>query len=109
MTRPVGTPNKKNTPWADALRVEASGDDHKKLRRLAAKTFEMALEGDMAAIKEIGDRLDGKAAQAIEHSGDGAGMAAFIRIWEMISEQVGKPELGTSVEAEREQSTSVRH
>ena len=55
--------------WADAVRraVNRRLDDiegqPKKLDRLADKMVEAGLEGDMQAIKEIGDRLDGKATQ----------------------------------------------
>lgn len=50
---------------------DATGDgDKKKLRALADKLVEKALEGDVSAIKEIGDRIDGKPKQQIEHSGD---------------------------------------
>ena len=33
---------------------------------MAQKLVERGLEGDIAAIKEVGDRLDGKPAQAVE-------------------------------------------
>jgi ribosomal protein L17 len=55
--------------WSDALRLavnEASADgDGKKLRALANKLVEKGLEGDVSALREIGDRLDGKPTQAI--------------------------------------------
>jgi hypothetical protein len=40
------------------------------LRLLADKLVERALDGDMAAIREIGDRLDGRPAQALHHGSD---------------------------------------
>jgi ribosomal protein L17 len=40
------------------------------LRRIAAKLIERAEEGDLAAIREIADRLDGKPAQVIERLGE---------------------------------------
>lgn len=54
-------------PFADALRMEiaAAGEDQKALRIVAAKLLEKAAEGDMQAIKELADRVDGKVAQAI--------------------------------------------
>jgi hypothetical protein len=36
------------------------------LRRIAAKLVEKAEEGELAAIREIADRLDGKTAQVID-------------------------------------------
>lgn len=64
MARPLGAQNK-DKPFRDALRTaisEADGD-FKKLRRVADALIEKAMSGDVAAIREIGDRLDGKPAQ----------------------------------------------
>jgi hypothetical protein len=41
----------------------------KKLRQIARAHIEKAASGDMQAIKELADRLDGRPAQIIEHSG----------------------------------------
>jgi hypothetical protein len=41
----------------------------KKLREIARTHIEKAAAGDMQAIKELADRLDGKPAQMLEHSG----------------------------------------
>lgn len=66
MGRPVGSVNNAK-PFADALRMEIfAGNNHRHLRALARKLFERALDGDLAAIREIADRLDGKLAQAID-------------------------------------------
>jgi len=70
---PVGAPlgNKngtKNRPWAEAVNRALLAEDGKKLRALADKLIDKALEGDVAALKEIGDRVDGKPMQAIEGS-----------------------------------------
>ncbi len=61
--------------FADALRMElaAVGADHKALRKIARNLIDMAMAGEMVAIKELADRLDGKAAQALQHSGEDAG------------------------------------
>ena len=60
--------------WGDAIRIAVNeaveGGDGKKLRALASKLVEKGLAGDIAAIKEIGDRLDGKAAQSVEMTGE---------------------------------------
>lgn len=66
MGRPIGSVNREK-PFAAALRMEISaGNDHRHLRTIARKLIEMAEGGDLQAIKEVGDRLDGKCAQAIE-------------------------------------------
>ena len=49
------------------------------LRGLANKLVEMGLDGNLAAIKEIGDRLDGKPAQAIIGE-DGGPLQAAITV-----------------------------
>lgn len=68
---PEGNKNAvKNRPWAEAINRALLAEDGKKLRAIAEKIIDKALEGDVAALKEIGDRMDGKAAQALEHSGN---------------------------------------
>lgn len=56
--------------WRDAIRaaVMRAHDDPKKGKRLHAladKLVDEGLTGDVAALKEIGDRLDGKVPQAL--------------------------------------------
>jgi hypothetical protein len=62
--RPPGAINK-DKPFAEALRMElaSAGSDHKKLRVIAKKLIEKAEEGELSAIQQIADRLDGKPAQ----------------------------------------------
>ena len=64
--RPPGAQNK-DKPFGDALRMEiaAAGDNRKALRDVAKALIDKAKEGDVTAIRELGDRLDGKPAQAI--------------------------------------------
>lgn len=57
--------------WRDAIRVAVmrAHDDPKQGKKLAAladKLVSAGLEGDVAALKEIGDRLDGKPTQQID-------------------------------------------
>src|SRR6516165_7380147 len=61
----------RDKPYREALRMElaAAGEDMKKLREIARAHIEKAASGDMQAIKELADRLDGKVAQMLEHSG----------------------------------------
>jgi hypothetical protein len=67
IANPTGINRRK--PWADAVRIVMSEEDPKTHRpRLllpAERLFTQAMAGDMAAIKEIGDRLDGKPAQEV--------------------------------------------
>ena len=65
---PSGRP--KGRPWADAIkralaRAEAAGNG-KDLNSLADKLLEAVANGDLAAAKELGDRLDGKPHQTQE-------------------------------------------
>lgn len=67
---------KQEKPWRDAIMLavnEAQGD-RKKLRALAEKLVDEAMAGSVVALKEIGDRLDGKPAQALT-DGDGEPLA----------------------------------
>lgn len=56
---------KREKPFREALQMEikAAGEDHKALRRIASNLLSLAYNGDLNAIKEIADRLDGRAAQ----------------------------------------------
>ena len=71
--RPRGSENK-DKPMRDALRIVAAEDvavteggqrtrKLRKDRRVAEVLFLAAMHGDVAAIKEINDRLDGKVTQ----------------------------------------------
>ena len=53
-----------------ALDIRGAGDRVKALDELAAKLLELVAAGDLAALKEFGDRLDGKPAQAVTIAGD---------------------------------------
>ncbi len=61
-----GVPNK-DKPYRDALRAaiaEAQDDgDYRSLRRIARAHLKAAAGGDIGAIREIADRLDGKVPQ----------------------------------------------
>jgi Family of unknown function (DUF5681) len=68
---PGGQP--KNRVWRDAIerainrrkgKLDLQGIDE-----LADKLLDTAFAGDMVAMREFGDRIEGKAIQAIEHSG----------------------------------------
>src|SRR5262249_18442892 len=61
----------RDKPYREALRLElaAAGEDMKKLREIARAHISRCEAGDMQAIKELADRLDGKPMQLLEHSG----------------------------------------
>ncbi len=59
----------KNKPWRQALDRAIAQDDGKRLRAAAEQLLTCAANGEPWAVKEIADRLDGKAPQALEHTG----------------------------------------
>lgn len=67
---PLGNQNsKKSRLFYDQLRKELAQEDAIKLRRIAKKLVEAAEDGEPWAVKEIMDRVDGKAIQVTEMSG----------------------------------------
>ena len=71
----------RDKPFRDALRLAiADADDNpRKLRLVAEKLVDRALEGDVQAIKEVADRLDGKPAQALTDPDGGPISVAVVR------------------------------
>ena len=74
MANPNGRPPKEKC-FANMLRIAineaVSKDDARpRLRAVAEMLVKKGMEGDIAAIKEIADRLDGKVPQGIEGPGD---------------------------------------
>ena len=68
--RESGGSPKSEKHWRDALRValmrtDDGADERPRIYRIADRLVLMALDGDMEAIKEIGDRIDGKVSQQI--------------------------------------------
>jgi hypothetical protein len=64
---PIGNQNAaKSKIWSDALRKAVIQGDH--LSKLADALILKALEGDISAIRELGDRLEGKVTQSIEQN-----------------------------------------
>jgi hypothetical protein len=64
MGRPVGSVNRER-PFNEALRI-ALRQRHHSLRRVADRLIDKAEEGDLPSIRELIDRLDGKAVQAVD-------------------------------------------
>lgn len=64
MAAPIGNKNAvKNKIWSDAIRRAVL--QGKRLDKLAEAIITAAEGGDISAIKEIGDRLEGKVTQTI--------------------------------------------
>ena len=63
---------RQDKPFRDALvmEIKSAGADFASLRKIAAQLIAQAEKGDLGCIKEVADRLDGKPAQALEHSGE---------------------------------------
>lgn len=78
--KPGGQPGNQNgvkgRMWRNAIkaalekRSESRADAQQALNDIAEQLINLASTGDMAALKELGDRIDGKAQSSIELSGD---------------------------------------
>jgi hypothetical protein len=66
--------SRNNRLWADTLKRALIQADGNKIRAIAEALIEKAASGDVSAIRELGDRVDGKPTQQIdqttEHSGE---------------------------------------
>ena len=68
---PIGNRNaSKSKPFWHAIDRAIAQEDGKRLRDAAEKLLDSAAAGEEWAIKELGDRLDGKCAQAMTLLGD---------------------------------------
>jgi hypothetical protein len=75
---PVGNTNARNgKQWKQAIEraldKRGKGDRTAALDALAEKLLAKIDEGDVSAIREFGDRMDGKAAQSVQLGGDPEG------------------------------------
>ena len=80
---PIGNTNssKNNRIWGNIIRKLAVQEDYKRLHAMAEKLYEKAIDGDLGAAKEIGDRLDGKSVATQELTGpDGSDLPTGIGI-----------------------------
>jgi len=85
-----GRPNQSNAHdgklWRDAVRVASLVvDDNDPLKRrrivIAAEVLVLAaVAGDISALKELGDRLDGKSAQPVTNSEGGPLTVQILRL-----------------------------
>ena len=80
---PIGNTNssKEKRIWGNIIRKLAIQEDYRRLHAMAEKLYEKAAEGDLGAIKEVGDRLDGKSVATQELTGpDGSDLPSGIGI-----------------------------
>ena len=80
---PVGNTNssRNNRMWADTIRRVIAQSDGEALRKVAEALVLKAQEGDISAIKELGDRIDGKSVATTELTGvDGSQLPLSIGI-----------------------------
>ena len=79
--QPGNTNARKSKPFWHAIDRAIAQEDGKRLREAAEKLLDAAAAGEAWAVKELGDRLDGKAVQALEHSGaDGEPLPNLINV-----------------------------
>jgi hypothetical protein len=79
---PLGNKNssKDNRMWASSIKRHAV-QNPEKMGRIVNKLFEKAEDGDLAAMREIGDRIDGKSVATTELSGiDGSDLPLGITV-----------------------------
>jgi isocitrate dehydrogenase len=67
----------KGKKWKDAIHY-AITKDKQALQDVAKALISKAKEGDVSAIKELGDRIDGKVSQELEHSGEIKATVQFV-------------------------------
>lgn len=60
----------KNKLWRSALDRAIAQDDGARLRSAAEKLLDLAAAGESWAVRELGDRLDGKSVQPIAGDSD---------------------------------------
>lgn len=66
MGRPIGSRNKEK-PFRSALDIALKGRPQA-LRRMAERLIDGAEQGNLAAIREVADRVDGRPSRDIEYS-----------------------------------------
>ena len=103
MGAPVGNQNAvKPQLFADALKRALLAEDGKKLRALADKLIAKAEEGDVTALKEVADRMDGKPKQATELSGPNGGPIEMRQAADLSDDQLAAIAAGSSTGASSE-------
>ena len=102
--------------WADAVRlavsredIDSDGEKRRRLNIIADKLCKQAIEGDMQAIKEIGDRLDGRPMAAIDHTSSDGTMTSTD--WSRVPMEARKAILNATTEhsADTDEGGHTRH
>jgi hypothetical protein len=92
---------KKAKLYRDALNMElaAAGDDFKEIREIARAHINAAKSGDMSAIKEFADRMEGKVPQAIAGIDEDESLAPLVPVIRLTigTQSDATPEAGGSV------------
>lgn len=72
MPAPLGNRNaaKENRLWRETIHRVVTQENSKRLRLAAERLVAKAEEGDVRALIELGDRIDGKVTQTIQGPGD---------------------------------------
>lgn len=78
--QPDNNNNRKGTMWNDALRKALVQNNYRQLHGAAKALLDKAESGEPWAIKELADRLDGKAFQSVMLSGDADNPVAITQI-----------------------------
>lgn len=77
---PLGHTNssKTNRIWGNIIKKLAVQEDYRRLHAMAEKLYDKAIvDGDLAAIKEVGDRVDGKVVQQIDQTTELSGSIVY--------------------------------
>lgn len=77
--QPGNTNASKSKPFWHAIDRAIAQEDGKRLRQAAEKLLDAAAAGEDWAIKELGDRLDGKPAQAVVGADGGPVVVQVVR------------------------------
>lgn len=76
---PLGNTNssKINRLWAETIKRKVVQSEGEIMSKIADALLIKASEGDMSAIKEFGDRMDGKVIQQIDQKTEHSGSVAY--------------------------------
>lgn len=76
--------SKEHRAWSEAIKRAVArlgdGKQDRGLNRLADALLQKVMDGDMSAIREFGDRYDGKVPQAIEGTGQGGAIILTVTV-----------------------------